>query len=177
MSSSHVELGTASTPAGDHKFNGEFGFAQRKSADEEKAGSFATQTIIVVYCFPKSGLTAEVLSNVFIQLVTHTSCVVEQPVNPLARQQLCAQAWANVVMGVVDAPQAPLVPAAPPVALVPPVPPVAPVVPPLPQAQTEETTLNTRTNDPTLFSMLSLLEIQASPSRHSSQEAFPGGLV
>jgi hypothetical protein len=126
-----------------------------------------------------------------MQLASHTASVVEQPVNPLARQQLCAQAWANVVIGVADAPQAPLAPPAPPVALVPPVAPVVPpagapaagvppagvpaAVPPLPQAQTEETTPNTRTNDPTFFSMLSLLKIQASPSRHSSQEAFPGG--
>ena len=36
-------------------------------------------------------------------------------------------------------------------------------------------TPNTRTSDPTLFNMLSLTEIQASPSRHSPQEAFPGG--
>lgn len=119
-----------SRPAGDHKFKGEFGFAQTKSADEEKAGSVATQTIIAVYCFPKSGLTLDVLVNVVMQLCSHTVSVVEQPANPLARQQLCAQAWANVVIGVAAAPQAP------PVALVPPVPPVAPGVLPLPQDQT-----------------------------------------
>jgi hypothetical protein len=82
MSSSHVELGTTSSPAGDHKFKGEFGFAQTKSADELKLGSVATQTIIVVYCFPKSGLRADVLSNVVMQLCTHTSCVVEQVADP-----------------------------------------------------------------------------------------------
>jgi hypothetical protein len=85
--------------------------------------------------------------------------VVEQPVNPLARQQLCAQASANVVIGVADAPQ------------VPPVPPL----PPLPQDKTQEAAPNTRTSDPTLFNMLFLSEIQGSRSRHSPQEAFPGG--
>ena len=83
MSSSHVELGFTSSPAGDHKFKGESGFAQMKSADELKLGSVATQTIIVVYCFPKSGLRRDVLSNVVMQLCTHTSCVVEQVGNPL----------------------------------------------------------------------------------------------
>jgi hypothetical protein len=79
MASSHVEFGTTSSPPGDHKFKGEFGFAQTKAADEEKPGSVATQIIIFVYCLPKSALTADVLSNVFMQLCTHTSCVVEQP--------------------------------------------------------------------------------------------------
>jgi hypothetical protein len=79
MASSHVELGFTSSPAGDHWFKGEFGFAQTKSADEEKLGSVATQTIIAVYCRPKSGLTAEVLLKVVVQFDTHTSCVVEQP--------------------------------------------------------------------------------------------------
>jgi len=82
MSSSHVEFGTTSSPAGDHKFKGEFGLAQMKSVDEEKAGSVATQTIILVYCFPKSGLRADVLSNVVMQLCTHTSCVLEQVGDP-----------------------------------------------------------------------------------------------
>jgi hypothetical protein len=134
-----------------------------------KYGSVATHNIISVYCRPRSALTAYVLSYVFMQLCSHTASVVEQVANPLARQQLCAQAWANVVIGVVDVPQAP------PVAPVPPVPPVGPVVLPLPQAKTQEATPNTRTSDPTLFNMLSLTEIQASPSRHSPQEAFPGG--
>jgi len=79
MASSHVELGFTSSPAGDHKFKGEFGFAQTKSADELKLGSVATQTIIAVYCLPKSALTLDVLVNVVMQLCTHTSCVVEQP--------------------------------------------------------------------------------------------------
>jgi hypothetical protein len=82
MSSSHVEFGTTSSPAGDHKFKGEFGFAQMKSADELKLGSVATQTIILVYCFPKSGLRRDVLSNVVMQLCTHTSCVLEQVGDP-----------------------------------------------------------------------------------------------
>jgi len=121
---SHVELGTTSVPAGDHKFKGEFGFAQTKSADEEKAGSVATQTIISVYCRPKSALTADVLSNVVMQLWTHTSCVVEQvgdPVEsraPTAKVQLCAQAWANVI---VDVPVAPPAAVSPPLDIAPPV--------------------------------------------------------
>jgi hypothetical protein len=82
MASSHVELGTTSVPAGDHKFKGEFGFAQTKAADVAKAGSVATQTIISVYCRPKSALTADVLSNVFRQLCSHTASVVEQPARP-----------------------------------------------------------------------------------------------
>jgi hypothetical protein len=79
MASSHVELGTVSRPAGDHKFRGEFGFAQTKAVDDENAGSVATQIIILVYCLPKSALTADVLSNVVMQLCSHTASVVEQP--------------------------------------------------------------------------------------------------
>jgi hypothetical protein len=177
-------LGTTSRPAGDHKFKGEFGFAQTKSADEEKAGSFATQTIITVYCRPKSALIADVLLNVVMQLCTHTSCVLEQPANPLASAQLCAQAWANVVIAVPLVPPAaeppvaiePPVVAEPPAALVPPVaippplalppiamaPPVdvAPVLLLLPQEQTQEATPNTKTNCPTLLLDILSLSLQ-----------------
>ena len=164
----HGELIDGST-TGDHKFKGEFGFAQTKPADVANAGSFATQTIISVYCRPKSALTKDVLSNVVMQLCSHTASVVEQPDNPLARQQLCAHACANVVTGVAVATHAaPPLDTAPPVAKAPPLalppvaeaPPVLPVVPPvdvasvelpLPQAQTQEATQNTRTSDPTLF--------------------------
>jgi hypothetical protein len=139
-------------------FKARSGFAQVKPADVAKYGSFATQTIMFVYCVPKSALIADVLSNVVMQLCSHTASVVEQPVNPLARQQFLAQASANVVMGVPGVAQ------------------VAPVVLPLPQAKTPEATPNTRTSDPTLFNMLSLTETQVSPSRHSPQEAFPGDL-
>jgi hypothetical protein len=227
---------------GDHKFKGEFGFAHLKPADVAKNGSFATQTIITVYCRPKSGLTADVLSNVVMQLCTHTSVVVEQVSNPLARAQFFAQAWASVIVDVPVPPPAAVSPPlevappvvaeppaaeAPPVALLPPVaeappavalvppvaeappaavvppvdgrpppvlppvaeaPPAAPVVPPvgfgniwlslLLQDQTQETTPNTRTSDPTLFFNMkslivqSIIQPEASRARRSSQEAF-----
>jgi hypothetical protein len=203
MSSSHVELGTTSRPAGDHKFKGEFGFAQTKSADEEKAGSFATQTIIVVYCRPKSGLILDVLVNVVMQLCTQTSCVVEQPTNPLARAQLCAQAWANVVIAIPDAPPAAEPPvdiepppvADPPAALAPPdaippppaLPPIAdappPVLPPvdvapelllLPHDQTQEATPNTKTSCPTLLLDISSLSLQLNcPTTDFGARGFP----
>jgi hypothetical protein len=113
----HGDITLAST-TGDHLFKARSGFAQVKPADVAKAGSLATQTIMTVYCFPKSALTAYVLSYVFIQLCSHTASVVEQRANPLARAQLCAQAWANVVIGLAVAPPAA---EAPPVAIAPPV--------------------------------------------------------
>ena len=103
--------------------------------------------------------------------------------------QLCAQAWANVIVDVPVAPPvagappldiAPPVVAEPPAALVPPVavvPPAAvvppvPVVLPLPQAKTQEATPNTRTSDPTLFFIMeSLTENEGSRARRSSQGA------
>ena len=122
---------------GAHKFKGEFGFAQAKPADVAKNGSFATQTIITVYCRPKSGLTADVLSNVVMQLWTHTSVVVVHLGKVLARQQLCAHASANVVIGVaVAAHVAPPLDTAPPVGAEPPAaeaPPVA-LLPPVAEA-------------------------------------------
>ena len=101
----HGELIDGST-TGDHKFKGEFGFAQTKPADVENAGSVATQTIISLYCRPKSELTAYVLSNVVMQLCSHTASVVEHPDNPLARPQLCVHAWANVIVDVPVVPPA-----------------------------------------------------------------------
>jgi hypothetical protein len=113
------------------------------------------QTIISVYCRPKSGLTLDVLTNVVMQLCTHTSYVVEQPSNPAPREQFLAQASANVIV-IVDVPVAPpaagippldeTVPPvvaeppaaeAPPVALVPPeanAPPDVALVPPVAEA-------------------------------------------
>jgi hypothetical protein len=149
-SSLHGVLAERST-TGDHKFKGEFGFAQAKPADVAKNGSFATQTIITVYCRPKSGLTADVLSNVVMQLWTHTSVVVVQSGNVLARAQFFAQAWASVIVDVPLPPPAAVSPPleiappvvaeppaaeAPPVALLPPVaeaPPVA-LLPPVAEA-------------------------------------------
>jgi hypothetical protein len=141
----HGEIRLAST-TGDHLFKARSGFAQVKPADVAKAGSFATQTIMTVYCRPKSALTAYVLSYVLTQLCSHTASVVEQVANPLARAQLCAQAWANGVIGVAAAPPAaetPPVEIAPPVVaeppgagtpptLEPPTPAEVPPVPPVP---------------------------------------------
>ena len=150
-SSLHGVLAGRST-TGDHKFKGEFGFAHLKPADVAKNGSFATQTIITVYCRPKSGLTLDVLSNVVMQLCTHTSVVVEQVSNPLARAQFFAQAWASVIVDVPVPPPAAVSPPlevappvvaeppaaeAPPVALLPPVaeaPPAVALVPPVAEA-------------------------------------------
>ena len=150
-SSLHGVLAERST-TGDHKFKGEFGFAQAKPADVAKNGSFATQTIITVYCRPKSGLTADVLSNVVMQLWTHTSVVVVQSGNVLARAQFFAQAWASVIVDVPLPPPAAVSPpleiappvvaeppeaGTPPVARVPPVaeaPPAAALVPPVAEA-------------------------------------------
>jgi hypothetical protein len=89
-----------------------------------------------VYCRPRSALTADVLSNVAMQLCSHTVVVVEQVANPLARAQFFAQAWANVIGDVPVVPpaaEAPPVDIAPPVVAEPPtarVPPVA-LVPPV----------------------------------------------
>jgi len=102
-----------------------------KSAEE--VNLVAMQTIIAVYIRPKSGLTADVLSYVDMQLCSHTVVVVEQVANPLARAQLFVQASANVIA---DVPVAPPVAGAPPVEIAPPVvakppaagaPPVAPM--------------------------------------------------
>jgi hypothetical protein len=180
---SHVESGP-----GDHKFKGEFGFAQTKPSAELNIGSLATQIIITLYIRPKSALTADVLSNVVMQLCSHTAVVVVQSANPLARAQFFLQASSNVATGVPVAPPAadPPVAEAPPAVVVPPVaevlpvlPPVAAVVPPgvgtvwfslLLQEQTQEATPNTKTNGPTLFlNMLSLTETKVSRSRRSSQ--------
>lgn len=153
---------------GDHLFKARSGFAHAKPAEVANFGLFATQTIIAVYWRPKEGLTAEVLSNVVRQLCTHTAIVVEQPVNPLAREQFFAQASANVVMEPPVAPPAPDVPpleVAPPVPALPLAPPAAaPVVPPvdgvpgallLLQEQTHEATPNTSANRPIFFNMSS----------------------
>jgi hypothetical protein len=119
----HGESVEGST-TGDHLFKARSGFAQVKLEAEAKFGSVATQTIISVYIRPKSGLTLDVLSNVVMQLCSHTVVVVEQPANPLPRAQFFAQAWANVIVDVPVAPPA----AEPPVEIAPPVvaePPVA----------------------------------------------------
>jgi len=236
----HGVLAERST-TGDHKFKGEFGFAQAKPADVAKNGSFATQTIIAVYSRPNPGLTLDVLSNVVMQLWTHTSVVVEQLGKVLAMAQFFAQAWARVIVDVPVPPPAavsppleiappvvaeppeagttpvarvpPVAEAPPAAALVPPVggtpaavvPPVAealpPVLPPVAEAppvvvvppvaaasrsicvslllqeQTQETTPNTRSSDPTLFFNMkslivqSIIQTEASRARRSSQEA------
>jgi hypothetical protein len=97
-------------------------------------------------------LTAEVLSNVVMQLCSHTVAVVEHLSNPLARAQFFAQAWSNVVIEVPVVPPAAVPPPvevappaiaeppaaeAPPVALAPPVveaPPAVALVPPVAEA-------------------------------------------
>ena len=76
----HGDIVLAST-TGDHLVKARSGFAQVKPADVAKAGSFATQTIMTVYCRPNSALTAYVLSYVVRQLCWHTSIVVEQVSN------------------------------------------------------------------------------------------------
>jgi hypothetical protein len=95
----------------------------------------ATQTIMSVYIRPKSALTADVLSNVAMQLCSHTVVVVEQVSNPLASAQFFAQAWANVIG---DVPVVPPAAEALPAVVVPPVavegtgrPEMYPVAPPL----------------------------------------------
>ena len=132
MSCSQSESGP-----GDHLFKARSGFAQTKAADEANFGLVATQTIIAVYCRPKSGLTLDVLSNVVRQFCSHTAGVVEQVSNPLASAQFFAQAWANVsvVPVVPPAAEAPPVALVPPVAEAPPLPPVAEVAPPPPVAE------------------------------------------
>ena len=131
MSCSQSESGP-----GDHLFKARSGFAQTKSADEANFGLVATQIIMSVYCRPRSALTADVLSNVAMQLCSHTVVVVEQVANPLARAQFFEQAWANVIGDVPVVPpaaEAPPVDIAPPVVAEPPtarVPPVA-LVPPV----------------------------------------------
>jgi len=122
---------------GDHLFKARSGLAQTKSADVVNFELVATQTIIWVYCRPKVALTADVLSNVFRQLCTHTSIVVEQPSRPLAREQFFVQASASDrVPPAPPVAESPPVPTAPPEAEEPPLetaPPVAePPVPPLP---------------------------------------------
>jgi hypothetical protein len=83
---------------------------------------------MAVYCRPKSGLTADVLSYVVMQFCSHSVVVVEQLGNPLARAQAVAQAWANVI---VDVPVAPPAAGTPPVEIAPPVEPPASGVPPV----------------------------------------------
>ena len=158
MSCSQSESGP-----GDHLFKARSGFAHTKPADVANFGLFATQIIIAVYWRPKATLTADVLSKVTRQLCTHAAIVVEQPVNPLAREQFFVQASTNVVMEAPVAPPAPEVPpleVAPPVPALPFAPPEAPVVPPvdaapglllLPQEQTQEATPNTRASRPIFF--------------------------
>ncbi|HJX53763.1 MAG TPA: hypothetical protein VJ801_13435, partial [Polyangia bacterium] len=97
-------------------FKARSGFAQTKSEDEVKL--VATQIIISLYIRPKSGLTANVLWNVVMQLCSHTAVVVEQVSNPLARAQFFVQAWANVIS---DVPVAPPAAVSPPVEIAPPV--------------------------------------------------------
>jgi hypothetical protein len=130
MSCSQSESGP-----GDHLFKARSGFAQTKSADEANFGLVATQIIMSVYCRPRSALTADVLSNVVMQLCSHTVLVVEQVANPLASAQFFAHAWANVISDVPVVPpaaEAPPVDIAPPVVAEPPVAEAPPVAPPLP---------------------------------------------
>jgi hypothetical protein len=118
---------------GDHLFKARSGFAQTKSAAVANFELFAMQIIIIVYCRPKEGLTADVLSNVVMQLCSHTVVVVEHVSNPLARAQFFLQASANVSVDIPPAPPAadePPVALAPPVAEAPPPPPVALAPPP-----------------------------------------------
>ena len=119
----HGERVLAST-RGVHLFKARSGFAQVKPAEVAKLGSLATQSIMTVYCLPKSVWTAVVLSNVVMQLCTHTSSVVAQVSKLYARAQFFAQASANVVTGVPVAPPAPVAPPTP-------VAPPAPVAPPV----------------------------------------------